>query len=84
MGKKLKFALIAMLGFSTACSTAKKAQQTQPTPQPDQQPQSVEEEIPRIKLMYGVPAPYPLGPSVELEPQQQEAEGTANNQEKTE
>lgn len=56
MGKKLKFAVIALLGFSTACSSSKKSQKSsEPEPQP--QPAEV---VPRIKVMYGVRPPYPV------------------------
>lgn len=51
MTQKIKLAMLAMLGFSTACSTVKKApkaadKQTQDTVQ-----------LPRIVVMYGVRPP---------------------------
>lgn len=61
MGKKLKIAIIAMLGFSTACSTAKKSRQSTEPEQPQPQPQPAEV-VPRIKVMYGVRSPYPVAP----------------------
>ena len=58
MGKKLKFAIIALLGFSTACSSAKKSQQS-PDPETEPQPTEVKEN-PRIRVMYGTRPPYPI------------------------
>ena len=60
MGKKLNLAIIALLGFSTACSPTKKSRQSAEEPDNSLQPsQSVEVE-PSIRLMYGVPTPYPV------------------------
>ena len=56
MGKKLQFAIIALLGFSTACSSAKKTEQT---PQNEDLQQPVKAE-PRIRVMYGTRSPYPV------------------------
>ena len=56
MGRKLKFAVIALLGFSTACSSAKKSQKST-EPEIEAQPAEV---VPRIKVMYGVRSPYPV------------------------
>lgn len=66
MGKKLKLALIAMLGFSTACSTSKKSAKSN---EPGVEPQPSEViESPRIMLMYGVRPPL----QVETEPETEE------------
>ena len=51
MGKKVKWALLTMLGFATACSTVKNAPQGGPQ---DQAPDSARVER-QIRLMYGVP-----------------------------
>ncbi len=53
MGKKLKFAIITLLGFSTACSSVKKAEKSTDGKQP------AEEVAPAIKVMYGVRRPAP-------------------------
>ncbi|MBP3482904.1 MAG: hypothetical protein J6K28_05900 [Alistipes sp.] len=55
MGKKLKFAIITLLGFSTACSSVKKAEKSTD----GKQPQPAEEVAPAIKVMYGVRRPAP-------------------------
>lgn len=53
MGKKLKFAMIALLGFSTACSSVKKAEKSKETGK------TSEEVAPAIRVMYGVRTPEP-------------------------
>ena len=53
MGKKVKWALLTMLGFATACSTVKNAPQGKPQ---DQAPDSARVER-QIRLMYGVRPP---------------------------
>ena len=55
MGKKVKWALLTMLGFATACSTVKNAPQGGPQ---DQAPDSARVER-QIRLMYGVRPPVP-------------------------
>ena len=56
MGKKVKWALLTMLGFATACSTVKNAPQGGPQ---DQAPDSARVER-QIRLMYGVRPPVPV------------------------
>ena len=64
MNRRVKLAILALLGFSTACSTVKdsprrdgKACGSDEAPAPD----SVERKIPpRIVLMYGVRPPHPV------------------------
>lgn len=58
MDKKVKLALLAMLGFSTACSSAKKSAQSPEQPEIDPAPEVIEQ--PRIMVMYGVRPPYPV------------------------
>ena len=53
MNRRLKLAIAALLGFSTACSTVKQAPQ-ESEPQPD----SVKM-VPAIKVMYGTRPPQP-------------------------
>lgn len=53
MGKKLKFAMIALLGFSTACSSVKKTEKSREAEKPS------EEVAPTIHVMYGVRTPEP-------------------------
>lgn len=63
MGKKLKLAIIGMLGFSTACSTAKKSEKSS---EPVEGPK-VEESVPAIQVMYGVRRPYPVTNAIPLD-----------------
>lgn len=64
MNRRVKLAILALLGFSTACSTVKdsprrdgRACGSDEAPAPD----SVERKIPpRIVLMYGVRPPHPV------------------------
>ena len=54
MSKKIKWALLAMLGFATACSTVRNtARNENPAPE---LPDTVEN-VPQIRLMYGVRPP---------------------------
>ncbi|MBR5465732.1 MAG: hypothetical protein IKU77_08095 [Alistipes sp.] len=66
--KKIKLAILALLGFSTACSTVKNtsekqveipAEETLQNPQADQPTEGEEIKIERIQLMYGTPSPRP-------------------------
>ena len=67
MGKKLNFAIIAMLGFSAACSTSKR---TQTSPENDETQTDVPAVIePRIKVMYGVRSPRPISMPDEAQPE---------------
>ena len=61
MNKKLKLALAALLGFSTACSTVKNA----PAKGAEEQKQETgsQEVPPRIVVMYGVRPPGQAGPA---------------------
>ena len=67
MNKKLKLALAALLGFSTACSTVKNApakgaeEQKQETG--SQEVQDSVKVPPRIVVMYGVRPPGQAGPA---------------------
>ena len=73
MGKKVKWALLTMLGFATACSTVKNAPQGGPQ---DQAPDSARVER-QIRLMYGVRPPVPVE---EVERQQASREKTARKE----
>lgn len=73
MGKKVKWALLTMLGFATACSTVKNAPQGEPQ---DQAPDSARVER-QIRLMYGVRPPVPVE---EVERQQAIREKTARKE----
>lgn len=66
--KKIKLAVLALLGFSTACSTVKNttessqqvpAEESQPQPEATESEAVEELKIERIKLMYGTPTPRP-------------------------
>lgn len=83
MGKKLKLALIAMLGFSTACSTSKKSAKSN---EPGVEPQPSEViESPRIMLMYGVRPPLQVETEPEIgEPQTEEPQTEAKAEAKQE
>ena len=83
MGKKLKLALIAMLGFSTACSTSKKSAKSN---EPGVEPQPSEViESPRIMLMYGVRPPLQVETEPEIgEPQTEESQTEAKAEAKQE
>ncbi len=68
MNRKLKLALVALLGFSTACSTVKNAPRDEASPQTDASARTEKGTEPtteeparadRIMLMYGVPSPRP-------------------------
>ena len=62
MNKKLKLALAALLGFSTACSTVKNA----PAKGAEEQKQEIQDSVkvpPRIVVMYGVRPPGQAGPA---------------------
>lgn len=74
MGKKLNLAIIAMLGFSSACSSSRK---TQASPENDEAQTDVPTVIePRIRVMYGVPYPRPAI----LMPVEEQSEATPDNQ----
>ncbi len=73
MGKKVKWALLTMLGFATDCSTVKNAPQGKPQ---DQAPDSARVER-QIRLMYGVRPPVPVE---EVERQQAIREKTARKE----
>ncbi|MDO4758424.1 MAG: hypothetical protein Q4A18_04085 [Rikenellaceae bacterium] len=63
--KKIKLAILTLMGFSTACSTVKNTAKNEPVNVPTEQEEApaIEadttriEPIPEIKLMYGVPRP---------------------------
>lgn len=54
MSKKIKWALLAMLGFATACSTVRNTARGE---NPDQERADTVEQTPQIRLMYGVRPP---------------------------
>ncbi len=60
MSKKIKLALLALLGFSTACSTVKNG-----TKDKDAGIQTVEELDAQIRVLYGVRPPTPVMPTEE-------------------
>ncbi len=53
MSKKITFAVLALLGFSTACSTVKNTQ-TEQNPAPETE---VNTQSPAIRVLYGVRPP---------------------------
>lgn len=57
MINKVKLAIVALLGFSTACSSVKNTAKSKEDKTPS------EEVTPAIKVMYGVPSPRPVEPS---------------------
>lgn len=58
MNRKIKLAIIAMLGFSTACTAVKNAPKNKERSGASQGSDTVPAEIPRrVVVMYGVPAP---------------------------
>lgn len=57
MDKKIKWALLAMLGFATACSTVKN---TGKSAEKENEPDSTRIEESRIVVMYGVQSPVPV------------------------
>ena len=67
MNKKLKLALAALLGFSTACSTGKiapaKGAEEQKQETGSQEVQDSVKVPPRIVVMYGVRPPGQAGPA---------------------
>lgn len=66
MNKRLKIALAALLGFSTACSSVKNTpvKGTAKEQKQEQEPEQIPDSIvrPRIVVMYGVPTPQDLKP----------------------
>lgn len=72
MDKKIKWALLAMLGFATACSTVKNSGKSSEK-ENEAEPTRIED--PRIVVMYGVQSPVPLS---EVE-NRTEAEKEADN-----
>lgn len=61
MGNKLKLAIIGLLGFSTACTTVRKAEM----PAEPQDAPHGEESYPAIRVMYGVRSAFPVAVSEE-------------------
>lgn len=82
MNKKIKLAMLAMLGFSTACSTSKRSAKSG-APETEAQPSEVIEH-PRIQVMYGVRPPVQVEvdtPQTELLPETDaKAEASRNNE----
>lgn len=62
MSKKTKLALLALLGFATACSTVRNGSKTVETE--EGQPQITE---PAIRVLYGVRPPVPVDPETPVE-----------------
>lgn len=61
MSKRMKLALLALLGFSTACSTVKNGTKTGSdniTTEESINPDS----MPRIRVLYGAPTPRDIKP----------------------
>lgn len=56
MSKKMKLALLALLGFATACSTVKNGTKS---PEKEEETQVTE---PTIRVLYGVRAPVAVDP----------------------
>ncbi len=74
MNRRIKLALLAMLGFSTACSTVRNTSADSKKSNQTSEAEAVQtQERPRIKVMYGVPNPprveeekdYEIDPVVE-------------------
>ncbi len=69
----MKFALLAILGFSTACSTVRNtAKDSKKSDQTSEAEATQQQQRPRIKVMYGVPNPpmveeksYEIDPVIE-------------------
>ena len=64
MDKRWKYALAALLGFSTACSTARRTAADRETADSTASSRAAADtttrvQINRIRLMYGVPSPPP-------------------------
>lgn len=70
MSKKLQLALLALLGFSTACSTVKHSAVTEGEPQTPEQEQTA---APTIRVLYGVPVPPEVQEQREREKREKEA-----------
>lgn len=75
MGRKVKWVLLAMLGFATACSTVK----NNPKQGSDEDTNGVEVSEPQIQLMYGVRNPVPID---EADGDAEECEAPAEKSEK--
>ncbi len=73
MGKQIKWALLVMLGFATACSSVKNT----PKESPELQGPATAEEVPAIRVMYGVTPPVP---DVEVEKPAAEATPAAEQE----
>lgn len=72
MSKKIQLALLALLGFSTACSTVKNGEKTTADPKSDKSELS----LPAIRVLYGVRPPKDIEQQIEqqvLEKQKEEA-----------
>lgn len=69
MSKRAKLALLALLGFSTACSTVRQS----PEAEGSATGEGVEQSEPSIRVLYGV------RPPVREVPQEQPAEQPAEN-----
>uniref|UniRef100_UPI0040562991 hypothetical protein n=1 Tax=Alistipes sp. TaxID=1872444 RepID=UPI0040562991 len=68
MSKRAKLALLALLGFSTACSTVRQSGSNQDAAAPE----TIEQGEPSIRVLYGVRPPVREVP---------EEQGSASNQE---
>lgn len=72
MSKRIKWALLALLGFSTACSTVKNtAKENNSEPSEEVTPPSEEH---RIRVLYGVRPPKTQQPEAETPAQTPEAQ----------
>lgn len=72
MSKRIKWALLALLGFSTACSTVKNTAKESKTDAPEEVVPTPEEH--RIRVLYGVRPPKVQQTEAETPAQTPEAE----------
>lgn len=79
MGKKVKWALLTMLGFATACSTVKNSPKGEAQNR-DQDSAHIER---TIRLMYGVRPPVSVEEVERQEAARKEAEKAQQNQQET-
>lgn len=79
MSKKAKLALLALLGFSTACSTVKNGAKSETEATETQE--QVEQSAPQIRVLYGVRPPRAeeeIKQALEAEQEKPQTENSAN------
>lgn len=83
MGKKLKFMLLTLLGFSAACSSVRNGtgSDTKTTPEEAPEVQQVDT-IRTIRVLYGVRRPRPV-PKAEIEEREQNGSEKPDTTEKS-